>query len=83
MLCHARGGMKNDSSGRQLPQVGKPAHGTVSFSRRCGTVLDRDENAAQNILALGLSTTGHVGTNAWGENDLCLDLATGLDKLAQ
>lgn len=49
----------------------------------CGTVLDRDENAALNILAKGLSTTGHVGTNAWGENDLCLDLVTGSDKLAQ
>ncbi|MCF4968392.1 RNA-guided endonuclease InsQ/TnpB family protein [Nostoc sp. CMAA1605] len=36
----------------------------------CGTVLDRDENAALNILAKGLSTTGHVGTNAWEENDL-------------
>ncbi|BAY94382.1 MULTISPECIES: RNA-guided endonuclease InsQ/TnpB family protein [unclassified Tolypothrix] len=49
----------------------------------CGTVLDRDENAALNILAKGLSTTGHVGSNAWGENDLCLDLVTGSDKLAQ
>lgn len=49
----------------------------------CGTVLDRDENAALNILAKGLSTTGHVGTNAWGENDLCLDLATGSDKLTR
>lgn len=47
----------------------------------CATVLDRDENAALNILASGLSTTGHVGTNAWGENDLCLELVTGSDKL--
>ena len=29
---------------------------------RCGLVLDRDLNAAINILNLGLSTTGHVGT---------------------
>ncbi|WP_422596696.1 zinc ribbon domain-containing protein [Anabaena catenula] len=37
----------------------------------CGTVLDRDENAALNIFAKGLSTVGHTETNAWGENDLC------------
>ncbi|WP_242034257.1 RNA-guided endonuclease InsQ/TnpB family protein [Richelia sinica] len=49
----------------------------------CGTVLDRDENAALNILAKGLSTTGHVGTHAWGENDLYLDLVTGSSKLAR
>ncbi|GAX38138.1 RNA-guided endonuclease InsQ/TnpB family protein [Nodularia sp. NIES-3585] len=49
----------------------------------CGTVLDRDENAALNILALGLSTVGHTGTNAWGENDLCLDLVTDSDKLTR
>ncbi|MBU7587077.1 MAG: transposase [Nostoc sp. TH1S01] len=49
----------------------------------CGTVLDRDENAALNILARGLSTAGHVGTNAWGENDLCLALVTDSDKLTQ
>jgi hypothetical protein len=36
--------------------------------------LDRDENAAINILKRGLSTVGHTGTfgldpiNAWGEN---------------
>jgi putative transposase len=29
---------------------------------RCGFVLDRDWNAAINILSLALSTTGHVGT---------------------
>jgi len=39
----------------------------------CGCVLDRDENAARNILSRGLSTVGHTGTlaldtsNAWGE----------------
>ena len=29
---------------------------------RCGLILDRDLNAAINILKLALSTTGHVGT---------------------
>ena len=43
----------------------------------CGAVLDRDHNAALNILALGLkqagitlNTVGHTEINAWGQNDL-------------
>ncbi len=38
----------------------------------CGFVLDRDWNAAINILELALRTVGHTGTNVSGENDLCL-----------
>jgi putative transposase len=38
----------------------------------CGFVLDRDWNAAINILELALRTVGHRGTNASGENDLCI-----------
>jgi putative transposase len=40
----------------------------------CGCQLDRDENAARNILRIGLSTAGHTGTwlhdslNTWGES---------------
>ncbi|MEH1999437.1 MAG: transposase [Nostoc sp.] len=49
----------------------------------CRTVLDQDENAALNILAKGLSTVGHTGISAWGENDLYLNLATGSDKSAR
>jgi putative transposase len=39
----------------------------------CGFVLDRDWNAARNILELGLRTVGHTGTlNASGDIDLCV-----------
>ncbi|ACK69672.1 transposase, IS605 OrfB family [Gloeothece citriformis PCC 7424] len=40
----------------------------------CGCKLHRDENAAKNVLKLGLSTSGHCGTwltdslNAWGDD---------------
>ncbi|WP_264320804.1 RNA-guided endonuclease InsQ/TnpB family protein [Zarconia navalis] len=36
-----------------------------------GCVLDRDENAARNILIKGLRTVGHTGSKAWGDLDLC------------
>ncbi len=32
----------------------------------CGTVLQRDVNAAMNILCKAKSTGGHPGSNAWG-----------------
>jgi putative transposase len=39
----------------------------------CGFVVDRDWNAAINILELALRTVGHTGTlNASGDIDLCL-----------
>ncbi|GET42055.1 RNA-guided endonuclease InsQ/TnpB family protein [Microseira wollei] len=52
----------------------------------CGYVADRDENAARNILELGLRTAGHVGIsslvleNVSGENDLCLGDENPLSK---
>jgi putative transposase len=42
----------------------------------CGFVLDRDWNAAINILELALGTVGHTGTNASGDIDLCIGEAT-------
>ena len=54
-------------------QIVKKTLSTRTHVCACGCVLDRDENAARNILSRGLSTTGHVGTfaldasNAWGE----------------
>jgi putative transposase len=47
--------------------VVKKALSTRTHSCQCGTILDRDHNAAINILKLGLSTVGHTGTYAWGD----------------
>ncbi|WP_265262856.1 transposase, partial [Spirulina subsalsa] len=37
---------------------------TRTHACQCGCVLDRDHNAARNILGRGLSTVGHTGTFA-------------------
>ncbi len=53
-------------------EVVKKTLSTRTHACKCGCVLDRDENAAINILHRGLSTVGHTGTtaldveNAWG-----------------
>ena len=50
---------------------------------KCGCVLDRDHNAALNVLALGLSRVGHTQTQyACGEFDLCQLDASLLGKLS-
>jgi putative transposase len=53
----------------------------------CGAVLDRDHNAARNILAKGLkqagitlNTVGHTEINAFGQNDLYLLVAASISK---
>ncbi|MBW4489261.1 MAG: transposase [Trichocoleus desertorum ATA4-8-CV12] len=58
--------------------VVKKSLSTRTHACQCGTVLDRDHNAARNILSRGLSTVGHTGTfardasNAWGEDTATL-----------
>lgn len=58
--------------------VVKKSLSTRTHECRCGADLGRDHNAAINILRLGLSTAGHVGTwlldssNAWGETSATL-----------
>ncbi len=42
----------------------KKSLSTRTHTCQCGCVLDRDHNAALNILNKGISTTGHVGTSA-------------------
>lgn len=46
----------------------------------CGYTQDRDWNAAQNILELGLRTVGHTGSQVSGDIDLCLGEATPPNK---
>jgi putative transposase len=53
----------------------------------CGTVLDRDRNAALNILAkalrqagIDLNTAGHAEINAWGQTDLYSLVVTSKSK---
>ncbi|TAF56270.1 MAG: transposase [Oscillatoriales cyanobacterium] len=49
----------------------------------CGTVLDRDHNAALNILAKGLNRVGHTQIHACGEFDLCQVDVSLLGKLSR
>ena len=54
---------------------------------RCTIILDRDHNAARNILALGLrqleeTTAGHAESNAWGQSAVYLSGASSIDTAA-
>ena len=63
--CHACGTKVNKSLS------------TRTHTCRCGVSLCRDENAAKNILEIGLRTVGHMGTTglkpekACGHDHLC------------
>ncbi len=46
---------------------------TRTHKCKCGCILDRDENAAKNILSMGLSTVGHTGFQAWGDETSILE----------
>jgi putative transposase len=54
-------------------EIVKKTLSTRTHVCKCGCVMDRDENAARNILSRGLGTVGHTGTfaldasNAWGD----------------
>ncbi|NEO92038.1 MAG: transposase [Moorea sp. SIO3G5] len=50
-------------------EVVKKSLSTRTHVCKCGCQLDRDHNAARNILTRALSTVGHTGTflNAWGD----------------
>ncbi|WP_254449367.1 transposase, partial [Anabaena sp. UHCC 0253] len=54
-------------------EIVKKTLSTRTHVCKCGCFMDRDENAARNILSRGLSTVGHTGTfaldasNAWGD----------------
>ncbi|AHJ30830.1 transposase [Nodularia spumigena CS-584] len=68
--------------------VVKKSLSTRTHICQCGCVMDRDENAARNILSRGLGTVGHTGTfmldmsNASGEMTSTLAGAILLEQVA-
>ncbi|WP_071188615.1 RNA-guided endonuclease TnpB family protein [Trichormus sp. NMC-1] len=50
-------------------EIVKKTLSTRTHVCKCGFVMDRDENAARNILSRGLSTVGHTGTFALDKAD--------------
>ncbi|BAY47157.1 IS891/IS1136/IS1341 transposase [Scytonema sp. HK-05] len=62
--------------------VVKKALSTRTHTCKCGCVLQRDVNAAINILLKAKSTGGQAGSNAWGVGTSTLVGATLLEQVA-
>ncbi|MEH2059068.1 MAG: transposase [Nostoc sp.] len=68
-------------------EIVKKTLSTRTHACKCGCVIDRDENAARNILGRGLGTVGHTGTfaldasNAWGDETATLSGATLIEQV--
>ncbi|MGB3207474.1 MAG: transposase [Crinalium sp.] len=54
-------------------EIVKKSLSTRTHICKCGCVMDRDENAARNILSRGLGTVGHIGTSTLDVGNACGD----------
>ena len=62
----------------QCGTVVKKTLSTRTHACRCGCILDRDHNAARNILSRGLSTVGHTGTFGLEPSNACGEMTSTL-----
>ena len=69
---------------QKCSNCGEKVHKSLSMRTHCCPhcrfVIDRDWNAAINILELALRTVGHTGSHASGDIDLCLGEETPQGK---
>ncbi len=67
----------------QCGTVVKKTLSTRTHVCQCGCVLDRDYNAARNILSRGLSTVGHTGTFGLESSNACGEMTSTLVGVIQ